>query len=260
MFRDARSMALVGNAETILDYENGARIDAHDLVVRFNRAFVAGIEDKVGRRTDILVANPTYSLDKAPAPATVLAPRCVVSFVEPLRDTDYTKFLAWTGALPTLVTLAPDLLHAAQVARVRPVTMGTAALYTLLNLLPIERLFVTGFTFYGAAGTGHRVYWQEDRKSRGMYHDLEPEARIFVSILERFRGALEVTPEVEVLRRRYGADGSGGAPLTATRTLEELYARLGWRLIRWGLKLRHRAEAGGHGVEQGRQPKVRKRP
>ena len=89
--RDARSMALVGNADTILEHASGARIDGCDVVVRFNRAHVDGIEDKVGRRTDILVANRNYNLSKAPSPAETLQPRCVVCFLEPQPGIDYGR-------------------------------------------------------------------------------------------------------------------------------------------------------------------------
>src|SRR4051812_19397471 len=130
MFAPARSMALVGNADTILEHASGERIDGCDVVVRFNRAHVAGIEDKVGRRTDILVANRNYNLSKAPSPAETLQPRCVVCFLEPQPGIDYGTFAEWTGDLPTLTVFAPDLLAAAQVERTRPVTMGTDALYT----------------------------------------------------------------------------------------------------------------------------------
>ena len=76
------------NADTILDHASGERIDGCDIVVRFNRAHVDGIEAKVGRRTDILVANRNYNLKKAPSPAATLRPRCVVwilSFAVPPR-------------------------------------------------------------------------------------------------------------------------------------------------------------------------------
>ena len=50
-FRDlcgsARSLAIVGNAPCILDWKNGARIEAADLVVRFNRARTAGMEEAI---------------------------------------------------------------------------------------------------------------------------------------------------------------------------------------------------------------------
>lgn len=248
MFAGTRSLAIVGNADTILDHPNGARIDAHDVVVRFNRAYVEGVEEQVGRRTDILVANRMYSLRKTPSPAETIRPRCVVCFLEPAAGIDLAAFEAWTGELPTYVTFAPDLLNAAQVERTRPVTMGTNALYALVNLLAPERLFVTGFTFYGATGSGPGVYWQEKPKDRGVFHDLEAEARIFASVLERFPGSLEATPEVVELLRRYGSRGGGAAApakdgYTATATrLESLYTRAGWSLIRAGLLLRQRAE------------------
>jgi hypothetical protein len=246
MFAGARSMALVGNAETILEHASGERIDACDVVVRFNRAHVAGIEDKVGRRTDILVANRNYNLRKAPSPAETLRPRCVVCFLEPIPDADYAAFEEWTGGLPTFTTFAPDLLRAAQVDRTRPVTMGTNALYAFVNLFRLERLFLTGFTFYGAAGSGHGVYWQDERKSRGVFHDLEPEARVFASILARLPGEVAATPEVEELRRRFGDDAERGDDVPRPR-LEGLYARAGWQLIRWGMRLRRRAEARNRG-------------
>ncbi|MFZ1430755.1 MAG: glycosyltransferase family 29 protein [Geminicoccaceae bacterium] len=246
MFADARSIALVGNADTILDYASGERIDGCDIVVRFNRAHVDGIEDKVGRRTDILVANRNYNLKKAPAPAATLQPRCVVCFLEPQAEIDYRAFADWTGDLPTLTVFAPDLLAAAQVTRTRPVTMGTNALYSFVNLFRLERLFLTGFTFYGAAGSGQGVYWQDERKSRGVFHDLEPEAQIFASIVGRFGGEVEATPEVRELLRRYGnVNGTGSAVVQAR--VESLYASLGWQLIRWGTRLRRRAESRHRG-------------
>ncbi len=246
MFAHARSMALVGNADTILAHASGERIDGCDVVVRFNRAHVAGIEDKVGRRTDILVANRNYNLSKAPSPAETLQPRCVVCFLEPQPGIDYGSFAEWTGDLPTLTVFAPDLLAAAQVERTRPVTMGTDALYTFVNLFRLERLFLTGFTFYGAAGSGHGVYWQDDRKSRGVFHDLEPEAQLFASIVARFGGEVEATPEVQELLRRYGGAREAGAEASPAR-LDNLYARAGWQLIRWGMRLRRRAEARDRG-------------
>jgi Glycosyltransferase family 29 (sialyltransferase) len=247
MFAGARSMAFVGNAETILEHASGERIDACDVVVRFNRAHVAGIEGKVGRRTDILVANRNYNLRKAPSPAGTLRPRCVVCFLEPLPDADYAAFEEWTGGLPTFTTFAPDLLRAAPVERTRPVTMGTNALYAFLNLFRLERLFLTGFTFYGAAGSGQGVYWQDERKSRGTFHDLEPEARIFASILRHFPGEVDATPEVEELLRRFGGGGRAAPGRQPRARLDDLFARAGWQLIRWGMRLRRRAESRDRG-------------
>jgi Glycosyltransferase family 29 (sialyltransferase) len=244
-FRAARSMAVVGNAESVLEWPSGEVIDGHDLVVRFNRAYTEGIEDRVGRRTDILVANRTYSLRKAPSPAASLKPRCVVCFLEPDHEIDYASFTAWTGGLPTLITLAPDLAGIGQFRRTRPVTMGTNALYTFLRLFRIERLFLTGFTFYGAAPGSHGVYCGPERKARGTWHDLEDEAAIFARVIGGYEGELRATPEVEGLLRRYGASAPAGQDGGGVPGAEDWHARLGWRLIRWGTRLRQRAESSG---------------
>ena len=204
------------------EHASGERIDGCDVVVRFNRAHVAGIEDKVGRRTDILVANRNYNLRKAPSPAETLQPRCVVCFLEPQPGIDYGSFAEWTGDLPTLTVFAPDLLAAAQVERTRPVTMGTDALYTFVNLFSLERLFLTGFTFYGAAGSGQGVYWQDDRKSRGVFHDLEPEAAAVRehrrALRRRGRGDAGGAGAVASIRRR-ARGGCGGFAGTAGQSV-----------------------------------------
>lgn len=110
MFASVRSLAVVGNAATILDYENGALIDNYDMVVRFNRAQVTGVEHKIGRRTDLLVANETNSLALAPSPADTLAPRCVLSFVLRGPDFDITPFRTWVGDhTPCLCLVPPDI-------------------------------------------------------------------------------------------------------------------------------------------------------
>ena len=126
-------------------------------------------------------------------------------------------------------------------------TMGTNALYTFVNLFPLERLFLTGFTFYGAAGSGQGVYWQDDRKSRGVFHDLEPEAQLLASIVARFEGEVEATSEVHELLRRYGGRVKAGAGEGRPARLDGLSARVGWQLIRWGMRLRRRAEARDRG-------------
>ena len=123
--------------------------------------------------------------------------------------------------------------------------MGTNALYTFLRLFRIERLFLTGFTFYGAVPGSHGVYCGPERKARGMWHDLEDEAAIFARVIGGHQGELRATPEVEGLLRRYGASAPAGPDGGGVLGAEDWHARLGWRLIRWGTRLRQRAESGG---------------
>lgn len=243
-----RSVAMVGNAATILQRQNGALIDSHDLVIRFNRARVEGLEDRIGSRTDLLVANAANSLEKAPSPAVTLKPRWVLCFVQPQVTADLAPFRAWVGDIPTVVTLSPDILEFATTGRTRGLTLGTYTLYTLLKLLPLESLFVTGFTMYGAAGGDSQKYYDPGSRA-GSYHDLDEEARLFSAILASFEGRLEVTPEVADVLRRHGhagrlEDAADAGGVVAPSLYYRLLGRLAWRFLRTGFKLRRRFEQG----------------
>jgi Glycosyltransferase family 29 (sialyltransferase) len=253
-FRDAwagvRSVAVVGNAATILQWENGALIDSHDMVIRFNRAQTTGIEDKIGSRTDVLIANDANSLGKGPSPADTLKPGWVVCFTLPGADRDIAPFRTWAGDVPTVITFAPEIAEFSPAAHTRGLTMGTYALYALLKLFPLDRLFVTGFTMYGAvAGDFHKYYGPRTR-GVGTHHDLDQEARLFSDILASFKGELHATAEVVALLKRFGhrrrASGALGAHARPeTPTLHDrLLGGLAWRLLTMGFKLRRRIERG----------------
>jgi hypothetical protein len=51
----ARSVAIVGNADTLRGSLSATRIEAHDLVVRCNFPVIAGFEADVGTRTDLML-------------------------------------------------------------------------------------------------------------------------------------------------------------------------------------------------------------
>jgi|APTNR8051073442_1049403.scaffolds.fasta_scaffold00732_13 hypothetical protein len=252
MFADARSVAIVGNAATVLEFSNGPHIDGHDIVVRFNRAQVGGVEDKLGRRTDILVANENNSLAIAPSPADTLKPRAVVSFTMRGPEFDITPFRAWVGdSVATLCCPPPDIIGFPQPGRTRLLTQGTYALYFLTSMLTIDKLFITGFTMFGAGPGGSQKYYEPKwhRRDIGTYHDLDIEPELFCAMLASFKGDLEMTAEVAGLlerrgyRRSAGTTGADWQRGTGAGWSTALRARLAYRLIRWGTRLRRSVEA-----------------
>lgn len=61
--RDAivgRSVALIGNARSLLERDFGTQIDGADIVIRLNRGFVV-VPEAQGTRTDIISLTPTLS-------------------------------------------------------------------------------------------------------------------------------------------------------------------------------------------------------
>jgi Glycosyltransferase family 29 (sialyltransferase) len=251
-FRDlcggARSVAIVGNAPCILDWKDGARIEAADLVVRFNRARTAGMEEAIGSRTDVLFVNSANSLEKAPPPDKLSRPKCLVCFVSPqgVKTKDIAPFREWAGDVPVLLSFGPDLLGLPGATRQRPLTSGTYALYTLSRVLDIERLFVTGFTMFGAVPGGGGKYWDEPMPHAAVVHDLDHEARLFVALLAGFTGQLETTDEIVQLAAQNGvrlgvaAARGRGRPRALHKRIAE---GLAWRVLRSGMALRRVADS-----------------
>lgn len=261
MFANARSMAIVGNAGSILNYQNGPIIDSYDIVVRFNRAYTKGVEDKIGSRTDILVANIGNTLDRAPAPAEALNPQALVCFVTKSpkgKDVDSRAFRQWIGDVPALITFAPDIRNITQAGRTRQFLNGTYALYAFLSLFEIERLFLTGFTFYSPVAAAQK-YYEPEVRLLGFQHDLDEDARVFCEILAAFKGQLEMTPEVTAALQR-SKSFRGGAIVPSSRApsfangvgrrivaflsglRRRIIAKLAWTLLSWGFSLRRRLE------------------
>jgi hypothetical protein len=247
MFGDARSFAIVGNAPTILEYEHGSKIDSYDVVVRFNRATTQGVEKQIGSRTDLLVVNASNTLAMAPSPAESVKPRCLVSFVSPqgVPKIDRGAFSDWTRDLPILIGFGPDLIGLKPVAHSRPLTSGTYILFTLLRMLTIERLYISGFTMFGAAGGASGKYYHDPRVGVGAYHDTDAEAEIFRELVLSSGVDLELTDETSQLV--YGtanSDGqrssSGGRSSAAMR--KRIAGGVGWRLINMGTRLRRFSE------------------
>ena len=60
-FMFGKSVAIVGNARSLLDKNQGKEIDSHDVVIRFNRGFPG---PKVGNKTSLLFLATTLSLNE----------------------------------------------------------------------------------------------------------------------------------------------------------------------------------------------------
>jgi hypothetical protein len=157
----------------------------------------------------------------------------------------------WVGdVIPTLCSLPPDIIGFEQTGRTRLLTHGSYALYLLLNSISIERLFLTGFTMFGAGPGGSQKYYEPTKHFMGMgtYHDLDQEPRLFCDMLATFKGELRVTEEVAGLLTRLGhgdlveGPSKRGSRLPSLTFSEQVRARLADRLLRWGTRMRRSVE------------------
>lgn len=217
-------------------------IDSYSIVVRFNGANTLSFEKQIGSHTDIVFTNRFSSTNLSAPPSTTLSPRCIICLLAGLPIlTDLKPLEQWIGNCPVLFSLQPDPREFSIEGRTRPFTTGTAAILFLLRLLPIERMFLTGFTLFTAmpGGTGH--YWERQGSpvDNLSIHDIDLERRFFTKLIAGFKGNLKFTDDVaELIRKK--------KPIRIRRHLRQFEEKVWWKIIhilnKWTLVLRRRAD------------------
>lgn len=246
MFAGPRPFAFVGNAGSILDYDNGALIDSHDVVVRFNRTTTAGIEHKVGSRMDILCANLSNALEKAPLPGHRVAPaRCrAIRHQRPQgpRGRPSTGFPGLGGqntAGDHLRTRSHRLPSWCPYPSAHPRHLCTLRVSAAIS----DRAAVSHRLHHVRTGRPHTAQELRGTAASSLDHDLDTEAKIFCEIVRRFPGSVVATPEVEQLLARHGSDRIKRRPNRGIHTRSQEWAA--WHLQRPGFKLRRHLEQKG---------------
>jgi len=138
-------VALIGNARALAGGRQGAEIDAHDLVIRINRAPMPSAESH-GRRTDWL----GLGLALPAADRARLAPRR--SLYMPAKR----RHLDWATARSPGFYLHPrtEVARLAATLGAKPTT--GALLIDLLMTAPLARLDLYGFDFFASQSLSGR--------------------------------------------------------------------------------------------------------
>lgn len=161
-----KTVALVGNARALSETAHGDAIDAHDLVVRINRAPMPRAVSH-GRRTDWLALATSLS----PAERARIAPTRTL-WMSPKR-----KRLDWITATSPGFYLHPLADYRALAAKLgAPPTTG-AMLIELFARSDLRRLTLYGFDFFASRSLSGR------RTAEQVPHDFASEAD-FVGALQ----------------------------------------------------------------------------
>ncbi|NXN13844.1 SIA4B sialyltransferase, partial [Indicator maculatus] len=188
-----RTCAVVGNSGWLRGSGHGLQIDAHDCVLRMNRAKTAGFELDVGRRTTHRFLYPESAVDVPPGVHLVLVP------FKPL-DLQWVASAFSTGELTRTYTrvkqfikadrnkvliLSPAFLKYVQDSWMQrrgryPSTGFTALLFALHTC---QQVSVFGF---GADGEGNwHHYWERNRWAGGFRRTRVHDADAEFSIIQR---------------------------------------------------------------------------
>ena len=191
-FPENQTVIFVGNAPSLKNQKLGTWIDSHDIVVRFNESPVAGYEDDVGTKTDILVANPYLENPKA----IELSKQGIIVIISPqTRRLPSEQFEKWVTGYPVLFTYSPDLVQIGEVDHLATLTTGTYGIHLLSRLLTPSAVSVTGFTMFLDTTAHH--YWSDTTPKGVRGHDMTAEAAIFIKVCNSIRCPLSVTGDIE---------------------------------------------------------------
>ncbi|XP_064023590.1 CMP-N-acetylneuraminate-beta-galactosamide-alpha-2,3-sialyltransferase 2-like isoform X2 [Pogoniulus pusillus] len=182
-----RSCAVVGNSGRLRGSGHGLQIDAHDCVLRMNRAQVAGFELDVGRRTTHRFVYPESAVDVGPDVRLVLVPFkpldlqwAASAFSTGELTRTYTRVKQFIKAdRSKVLVLSPTFLKYIQDRWTQrrgryPSTGFTALLFALHSC---QQVSVFGF---GADSEGNwHHYWKRNRWAGGFrktrVHDADAE-------------------------------------------------------------------------------------
>ncbi|RWR28602.1 hypothetical protein D2T31_12920 [Sinirhodobacter populi] len=163
-----RRVALVGNARALADTMHGTEIDAHDLVVRINRAPMPSPESH-GLRTDWLAL--AVRLDAAE--------RARLHPARILWMSHKRKRLDWDTATSPGFYLHPLADYRALKARIGAQPTTGAMLIDLFSRSDMAGLTLFGFDFFASLSlSGHRTAEQ-------VPHDFSAEARFVFDLMGR---------------------------------------------------------------------------
>ena len=164
-------VAVVGNAQSILDNANGADIDSHDVVVRLNRGLITEPAAQ-GKRSDILglACNMTHA-EVAEAFGT---PRIV--WLTPIRELMANDLLRRRTEL-SVVPIPHWMDLKRQIDEARP-SAGLIVLNLLLHYSSCERIDLYGFDWKASKTLYHSVERHEREGVKRRWHDWELERRL----------------------------------------------------------------------------------
>ena len=168
------SIIIIGNGSTLLDKENGSKIDDFDIVVRFNAYAIKGYEKNVGTKTTYWYNTINFQNLSSEPRVKVPYERIVIHSWEwnPDKDKTYQNFLNYYKNSVDLRKTSRDLIEEIQVYTSNKTysaySTGAMAIWMMLKEHP--EVTITGFDWWS---TDKHHY--SDNAPRGTLHKPDKE-------------------------------------------------------------------------------------
>jgi SAM-dependent methyltransferase len=175
----ASRVVLVGNGPSVLGSALGPRIDAHDVVVRFNNFKVSGYEPDVGTRTD-LWSTFFRRIDDPLAHHRVI---CIHENDRPTEGVTFAHFIPGDVYAKSrrIVQERARLRHHPEVDRLLATSGLIVALY-LVQRVGVQIVSLAGFDHFRKERSGLHHYWINRSYKKPREHDGEIEAEVFAEL------------------------------------------------------------------------------
>jgi hypothetical protein len=193
-FPELQDLAIVGNARSLLDWNLGSTIDEFPTIARFNGCALAGFEDQVGSKTDILVTHP-YGEKLVGRRLDGGSCRVVLVLSPQTRRGEKEVFEKWVGDAEVLFSYTPSLVGVKDSTHLGGLTTGSYAVHLLSRILVPRRVLITGFTMF--AEGDNSLYWKSGKPSGLKHHNFPEETPLFCRIINSiFAEEVIITPDV----------------------------------------------------------------
>jgi len=208
-FVTGKRIALVGPAATLAGSRMGAFIDDHDIVVRLNHSWPLpeAFKADIGARIDVIYHNMNFTHQRMTRKEVVAMHRDGVKWMistHPASEERFRprlrKFQKINKGLLEFRAL-PGSLKTRMQRRVKHPNAGIMAIEDLLRF-PIERLYVTGFSFYTTGYLGYSNYKPSYAKKAVRHHDQKQNKSYLCRIVAR-EDRLEVDPVIARLLQEH---------------------------------------------------------
>lgn len=166
---NGKSVAVVGNASSLFGKNQGAEIDAHDVVIRLNRGFIID-QTQQGSRTDIVGTARPFSVEQIEQYDPQL-----VYWLFWRR----WRIPTWNDAIWNLTEVVPlDVWRASNRTMKKRPTSGFVMSHVLAQHTTAKDIAVYGFDFYQSGN-----FYRGDKIS--MAHDHDDERDAFLKMRDR---------------------------------------------------------------------------
>jgi len=162
---DGKSVAVVGNAMSILKYSWGGEIDSCDIVVRMNSAIPTdAVSKSIGTKTNVLTLGRLFCYEDAKKAGIDPSQIWWMKFGTETGTRELNKLLSCSPIGDSLVLTSEEIESPVKKGAGKSGSTGARFAYILTSMCSPKSVALYGMDCFGAAPGGAVINWWRDRR------------------------------------------------------------------------------------------------